>query len=213
MTEKFKVQSSTLNVASRWRAAPTPCCVLLCALSSVLLLPACSDDVKVIRYDPFLARLPGAEGGEPPVGKRAQSEIDPHDVPKEELIIKNPDGSVTLISHVTRQLIAHLSRLMEEGDDDLLYDQLISKQTKAHFLSEGKDPKHEVKTYFAENREDIYALLARMPAGERTPGVTLTKIASSQFKLTITGTAARGTNFTEMWVVMENGNWKLWWFA
>jgi hypothetical protein len=173
----------------------------------------CADEVTVIRYDPFLARLPGAQGGEPPVGKRVQGEVDPHEVPPEQLIVKNPDGSVTLVAKVTRQLIAHLSRVMEEGDDDLLYDQLVSKQTKGHFLAEGKDPKKTVKEYFAENRDDILALLARMPSGERTPGVVLAKVAPSRFKLTITGTAARGIVLTEMWVVMENGNWRLWWFA
>jgi hypothetical protein len=188
-------------------------CVVLCALGALLLVQGCAEDVTVIRYDPFLARLPGAEGGEPPVGKRVQTESDPHDVPKEELIVKNPDGSVTLVARVTRQLIAHLARVMEEEDEDLLYDQLISKKTKAHFMAEGKDPKQEVKNYFAENRDDIYSLLARMPAGERTPGVMLSKIAPSHFKLTITGTAARGTRLTELWVIMENGNWKLWWFA
>jgi hypothetical protein len=185
----------------------------ICSLPFAAVL-GCAQEVTVIRYDPFLAGLPGAEGGAPPVGMRPATPVDPHDVPKEELIVKNPDGSVTLIARVTRHLIAHLSRVLEEGDEDLLYDQLVSTATKAHFRTENKDdPKKVILDYFKENQADIYALLVRMPAGERTPGVILSKVGPSRFKLTITGTSARGIRLTELWVVMENGNWRLWWFA
>ncbi|MGE0302849.1 MAG: hypothetical protein AB7Q91_09025 [Phycisphaerales bacterium] len=177
------------------------------------LFTGCGQEVRVIRYDPFLAGLPGAEGGQPPVGERPSAPKDPMDVPLDSLVVKNPDGSVTLVAKVIRHLVGHLARVMEEGDEKLLYEGLISETTKRHFRSEGKDPRKEVLDFFIARQEDIYALLARMPAAERTPGVVLSKVGPSRFKLTITGTAARGAALTELWVVMEEGNWRVWWLA
>ncbi|MFM9902042.1 MAG: hypothetical protein ACKVOT_13600 [Polaromonas sp.] len=180
---------------------------------AALLLAACGEDVRVVRYDPFLSHLPGAEGGQPPIGERPGTPEDPMAVPEDQLVVTNPDGSVTLIAKVVRHLIGHLARVMEADDQKLLYDQIISEQTKAHFAAEGQDPRKAVAEFFRDNRADIDKLIARMPAGERTPGVILSKTGPKQFKLTVTGTAAKGLRFNELWVVMEKGNWRLWWFA
>ncbi len=193
----------------RMRAASIAAvCVAAC-----VMLAGCGEDVKVIRYDPFLAGLPGAEGGQPPVGERPVIPDDPHGASQDQLMVKRPDGGVTFVAKVTRHLIAHLGKVLESEDDRLLYDELVSAQTKAHFEAQGRDPRAEVSEFVKENRTDIYALLARMPSGERTPGVQLVKVGPKSLRLTITGTSARGLKLTELWVVMENGNWRLWWFA
>lgn len=202
------MRPARLNLCTRFAAAAS-----VAAGCFLAIVGGCAEETKVIRYDPFLASLPGAEGGAPPVGERPTAQTDPHDVPAEQLTIKNPDGTVTLVSRVIRHLIGHLARVLEEGNEDLLYDQLISEETKRYFKAQGKEPKKEVLEYFIAQQDEIYALLARMPAAERTPGVVMTKVAPSKFKLTITGTSARGAVLTELWVVMEGGNWRVWWFA
>ncbi len=195
--------------------APTtaPLLVLAKCLAVCVVAAGCAEEVKVIRYDPFLAHLPGAEGGKPPVGERPQTPVDPMELPPDQLIVRNADGTTTLVSRVVRHLVGHLARVMQEEDDRLLYDQLVSEETKLHFSREGQEPRQAILEFFRDNHDDVIALLSRMPAAERSPGVVLSKVGPKQFKLVLSGTAARGLKFTELWVVMEKGNWRLWWFA
>jgi len=186
---------------------------LVLSVMGLCVLSACEQEIRVIKYDPFLASLPGAQGGQPPVGERPVIPDDPHALPADQLMVKRPDGGVTFVAKVTRHLVAHLGRLMEAEDNRLIFDELISSATKAHFQAMGKDPRAEVDTFFTERRGDILALLARMPSGERSPGVQMEKVGPRALRLTVSGTGARGLRLTELWVVMEGGNWRVWWFS
>ena len=46
------------------------------------------------------------------------------------LSVKNPDGTTTLIAKTVRQMMTHLERCLDEGEDELLIDQVISDKTK-----------------------------------------------------------------------------------
>ncbi len=95
-------------------------------------------------------------------------------------------------------------------DDEVLFDQVISDQTKQEFQGQGKDP-HEVVEFLKTNRADIGILFSRMPFGEQSPNVIIQQPARRTMLLEVTGLAAKDLKYTELWAVMEKGNWKLLW--
>lgn len=132
------------------------------------------------------------------------------------LVQRTPDGRVTMKAASTRDLIAVLSRVINAPPDDeamreAFYEQLVSQTTKTHFQSEGKDPRQEVTDFLSSNRTHINRLLGRLPGGENSPGVIVTSSGRSQFKVELTGAGARGLKFTEVWVALEGGQWRLVW--
>jgi hypothetical protein len=177
-----------------------------------LLLPlaACQPEEKIIRYNPFLANVPGAETSMKPVGERFKDFKDPSKLPGDKTVIEQPDGSVKLIAKSVRHLMTNIQLCLEYEDDELLFDQVISSQTKQQFRGEGKDP-HEAVTYVKENREEIAKLFARMPFGEQSPNVIIQQPAQRTMVLEVTGLAAKDLHLTQLWAVMEKGDWKLLW--
>lgn len=189
-------------------------CVAL-VLPVLLLLAACGTETRVIRYDPFLSRVPGAEGGKPPVGlafepldKLAEQSGKP-----EEIVIKNADGSVKLVAKQIRHVMVHLFNTLRDEDADLLYEQVVSSATKRHFEAEKPDARAHILSFLKEHEEDISTLFARMPAAEQSPGVRLTKTDEKVFKLELMGSPTRGLRFTALWLVMERGQWRFYWVS
>lgn len=185
------------------------------AVLPLLLLAACEPETRVIRYDPFLARLPGAEGGKPPVGLASEplDKLAEQSGKPEELVVKNADGSVKLVARKIRHVMVHLFNTLRDEDADLLYEQVVSSATKRHFEAEKPDARAYILSFLKEHEQDISALFARMPAAEQSPGVRLTKTDERAFKLELMGSPTRGLRFTTLWVVMEQGQWRLYWVS
>lgn len=190
---------------------PTPPPLLLAAaLAATGFLGACQSEQRVVRYNPFLANVPGAETRAKPVGSRFKDFKDPTALPGESTLTKNPDGSIKLIAKNVRHLMINIQMCLEYEDDEVLYEQVISEQTKQEFQGQGKDP-HETVAFLKDNRDDVMALFARMPFGEQSPNIILKQPARRTMVLELTGLAAKDMRFTELWVVMEQGDWKLLW--
>lgn len=133
----------------------------------------------------------------------------PTDVAIDSLIQK--EGSTeTLVSLRPRHVMIHLSLRLNEGKDDLVYDQLVSDVTKQQFISDGKDPR-EISRWLQENYDDMMILFARMPAAELSPGVIMEPAGRNQFRLKLTGTMGRGIRFNELWVQKVGRSWKFVW--
>lgn len=177
---------------------------------AALLLGACQAEEKVVRYNPFLANVPGAETQTRPVGQRFKNYQDPTRVEGDRTIIENPDGSIRLVAKSVRHLMTNIQLCLEYEDDEILFEQVISEQTKQEFQARGKDP-HEAVEFLKANRAEIAQMFARMPFGEQSPNIIIQQPARRTMVLELTGLAAKGMKFTELWAVMEKGNWKLLW--
>lgn len=175
------------------------------------LLAGCAPEERVVRYKPFLANLPDAKTGQPAVGVEARRapEAGPDD---DGSIIRNRDGSVTLVSKSIRQLMRHIERTLDNEEDDLFFEQLVADATKQHLRAEGIDPREFVSS-LRERRRDIAVLFARLPVGEYSPGAVFEPVGDRMYVVRLTGPAARDIRFTKLWVALEKGQYKLVWFS
>ncbi|MBL0870218.1 MAG: hypothetical protein IBJ18_06530 [Phycisphaerales bacterium] len=171
----------------------------------------------------FMADLPGATRGGQPLtsggGTGLPGAFGGSDVPSAKLLQRDvATGKETLISTRPRHVMVHLALRLDDGKDDLFYDQLVSETTRQQFVSEGKDPRREVLNFLQTNYDDIMLLFARMPGAEVSPGVSFDRAGPSdvpgggtQYRLRLTGTAAKGLKFTELWLEQSRGTWKFVW--
>ncbi len=198
---------STATSTSGFLCFPLVLCVLPFCLS---VFSGCQNEEKIIRYNPFLANVPGAETSMKPVGERFKDFKDPSRLDGDKTIIENPDGSVKVVAKSVRHLMSNIMLCLEYEDDEVLFEQVISEQTKQEFQGKGKDPKEAVEL-LKKNRADISLLFSRMPFGEQSPNVIIQQPAKRTMVLEVTGLAAKDLKYTELWAVMEKGNWKLLW--
>jgi hypothetical protein len=180
-------------------------------LGGVLFAAACEQEIKVVRYDPFMSRLPGAEGGQPAVGDRPGVLESATPTPDEQLVVKAPNGTRVLNLRSIRHLMAQLNRSLAEDDLDLFYEQAVSADARQHWTAQGREPREAIIEYLQENRQAIAMLFARMPNGEQSPTVNVDKIGRSQFRLRVRDSSAQGLKLTTLWVELEQGRWKLVW--
>lgn len=124
-----------------------------------------------------------------------------------------PDGRPVLLTPSVRDVMVHLMITLRDGEDDLLFDQLIAESTKEHFRAQGLDPRTQVLTYLRDHREDIQALFDRMPAAERSPGVMFRKSGRRRFEVYPSGFDTRDLRLRSLWVEQERGAWKLAWIS
>lgn len=180
------------------------------AVLAVLVLGSCSPNEKVVRYKPFFTGVSGAEfHGAEPVNPTA-GYTDPARVPDQKIVIDKPDGGKILIAKSVRHMMTHLETCLDNGDDQLLMDQVISEKTKEEFRARGQDPA-EILDFLRKNRKDIARFFARMPMGEYTPTVILEQPGDKTWVVRLTGAPAEGLKFTRLWARMEDGNWRFVW--
>jgi hypothetical protein len=193
-----------------WRTAGRRIALAASAIG-LLLAPACQNDEKVIKYHPFLANLPDAKTQTKPVGDRFGGKFaDPTAVPDNKIVIEKPDGQKILIARSVRQMMTHVEQTLDDGDEVLLYEQVISQETKEQYRAKGKDPL-QIIDYLKEHRKQIAVLFSRMPFAEQSPNVILEQPGDKVFLIRLTGLAAKDTEFTRLWAKMEKGNWKFLW--
>ncbi len=201
-----------------WRRDAATLGVLLCvgALLAACTPPSSSDpfadeNSTIVRYKPFFAGLDGATFGTQPVLTGNDRVRLPNRLQGDgSLVTRGADGSRVVNSPSVQALMAAIEILLDEGEDKLLLDQLVSIQAKDHFRSEGREP-IEVVDYLLDHRRDLAVLFARMPFGERSPTVKMRKSGKNTFLIELSGQARRGSNFTKLWVALEAGKWKFVW--
>ncbi len=182
-------------------------------LAAAVGLAGCEPEVRVIRYDPFLSRVPGAEGGQPPVGTRP---VDPDIVPQgvapdEPLVIKEQNGARRLNLRTIRHLMAQLNRAFAEDDLEIFLDQAVAARTIQHWEDQGRSPRDHVGDYLWDHQRDIANLFSRMPNGEQSATVNVVKTGPSTLRIRVRDSSAQGLNLTTLTVELERGAWKLVW--
>ena len=119
------------------------------------------------------------------------------------------DRTVILQSHSPRQLMIHLSETLREGEDDLLYDQLLADELKNAYRSRGMNPREAV-SFLKDNADGVFRLLSLFPLGEQTPGVMMLGLGRGAYRLsTPGGVLAEGHTFRSMDIVFERGGFRL----
>lgn len=175
----------------------------------VLAMSACEQ--RVVRYNPFLGGLPGAQSGMPVVRDLGEY-TDPGAIPASELVQEVEPGKVRLIARSGRHLMIHIHNTLEQGDKELFVEQVLSSRTRAECLERGIDP-GDAFDYLLTKRPEIDALFRMMPDGERTPGLFLRPIGPGTFRLQVEGLAAKDLYWRGFDMVMEKGNYRLRWFV
>lgn len=180
----------------------------------MLICPsACTPEEKVVRYKPFLSGIPDAKTGMPVVTGPGDSVAISAEDTDNTGIIKNRDGSTTLVTKSVRQLMRHLERTLDDGkQDEIIFDQLIAEDTKQYIRSQNTDPREYV-AYLHNQRREIALFFARLPVGEGSPNAVFEPTGNKQYVVRLTGAAAKGLRFTKLWVALEKGNFKLLWLS
>ncbi len=186
----------------------------LVLIVGVGLVGGCRRYERVVRYEPMLSGLPGAEVGSDvtTAGAKRAGEPEVVDAGEETLRVEGVDGSVVLVSKTGRQLMAHVYTTLANGEADLFVSQVLSQMSKDEFRERGVDPLEGFE-FLRENQELIRALFNRIPMGEFTPGVFMRAQGNNVFRLGVQGIGARGLTWTFMDMVFENGGWRLRWFG
>lgn len=199
-------------------------------------LPGCQSEDKILKYKPFFTNVSGAVTATPAVGvedgglgapKTASSTtgegyegagggepIDPTSLADSyyDRLAKLPDHMVKLEAGDIGTLIRHLRWTLDEDRSDVLIDQLFAEDLLAELRSRNQDPEEYVDWLY-DNRREIEQMFARMPMAERSPTVVYEQTARRQYRVRLTGAAGRGMKFTELWVAMERGKYRLLWIS
>ncbi|MCB9844560.1 MAG: hypothetical protein H6811_01040 [Phycisphaeraceae bacterium] len=185
-------------------------------LTAMLILSGCVEK-RVVKWDPPLAGLPGAQTSGPIVGQRFDF-ADPRVAPPEGLRVEHEDGSITLNARSGRHLLAHIVTTLDHDERALFTGQVLSSLTRAEYSARGQDPGGAfdlLKGQYA----DVMALARLMPMGEFTPGVIWKKLGrvgpreENLVRLLVTGPGTSAMRYNGLDMVMEGGNWRLRWFA
>ena len=105
------------------------------SVAAVALAPLTACETRIIRYNPPLANLPGAQTGIQPVYGEDLAVLNAP-ISKDataEPVIKNPDGTKTLVSRNARDLIFHIASTMREDDEKTFTEQVLSEATRDEF--------------------------------------------------------------------------------
>lgn len=193
---------------------------LLAVVGVALLLGACAQDERTVRYKPFFSGLEGVETQTPPVYDNGHALVEadrgkaaPATAPGEdELVVKTKDGRKFLIARSGVQLMHHIQTQLQGDDAELFANQVLCEATRQEFRERGIDPKQAFVALKVRERE-IAKLFARMPMGEHSPSVLMETLGGNVFRVKLTGAAAKGLEgWTGFDMVLEKGNYRLRWF-
>jgi hypothetical protein len=190
-----------------------------------LALIGCEAERKVISVRGGLAGIEGAQGGdlaqstntrtprskayaEVVASQRQQVETDDTTIDPRSIRIPHEDGSVTLIMTSPRHVVMHLRQTLTLQEPELLYEQVLSEEAKKEYRRNDLDP-HEAVEFLMKNRREVLKMLQRMPQGELSPGMFLTKIGKNAYRLEVRGASAQGLSFRRLDVIWEHGVCKL----
>ena len=181
----------------------------LAGLGLVVLVGGCEE--KIVNYNSFLSGLPGAEQSLPYKPDRGAYH-DPTVVAESDLVQSPEPKKTVLVAKTGRHLMIHIYTTVDENNEDLFIEQVLSESTKQECAARGKDPR-ELFRRLRARQEDLQMLFAAMPNGEKTPGLFMRPLAGGAKRVQLDGLPARGLYWDGFDMIMEGGNWKLVWMT
>lgn len=200
--------TSPASAASGRRPARTAWYVVL----AILVAPqaGCRYE-RIVRYDPMLAGLPGAESGTPVIRADGRT-FDPLAAPKGGLRQEDEQGNVVLHSKSARHLLIHIVQTIENDEGELFVEQLLSERTKLEFAERDLDPMLAFEELKRRQR-DVFTLYNALPMGELTPGVRFRTLGDNLYRVEVPRSWGRAMRWRIMDMVRERGNFRLRWFG
>lgn len=197
----MSLRGSLGSTASILVATWLSCCVAGC-------------ETRIVRYNPPLANLPGAQTGIQPVYGEDLAVLNAP-LSKDataEPVIKNPDGTKTLVSRNARDLIFHIATTMREDDERTFTEQVLSETTRDEFFQRGHDPSWAFRELKAR-RTDVEKVFKIVPQGELTPGVRIEVVGQNIFRIRQHYLDPKEYPWVGFDMKLEGANWKLRWFV
>jgi len=173
-------------------------------IATSTLLAAC--ETRVVKYDPFLAGLPGAESQSEVI--RSFDHTDPRRGGGAKLRAEAPDGTVTLSAKSGLHMMVNLYNTLLNDEKQLFIDQVLSERMRGEYIARGEDP-GEIFENLIRNWDDFETLCMLLPGGEFTPGTYLRNVGSRVQRFEAGGTASRTLRFKGFEMIMERGNYRL----
>lgn len=182
------------------------------AFTTPLALVGC--ETRYIHYNPPLANLPGAQTGIQPVYGEDLAVLDAatSKTPTSEPVIKNPDGTKTLVSRNARDLIFHIATTMREDDEKTFTEQVLSEMTRDEFYQRGHDPSWAFRE-LKRRRSDVEQVFKVLPQGDLTPGVRYEVVGPNIFRVRQHYLDPQEYPWVGFDMRLEGSNWKLRWFV
>lgn len=170
-------------------------------------------ETRVVRYNPPLASLPGAQTGMPPVYDPSMKVVNSPLTaqPTANPVIENPDGTKTLISRNGRDLMLHIATCMREDDEKTFTEQVLSEMTRDEFYERGYDPKLAFRE-MKRRREDLEKMFKLLPAAELSPGVRMEMVGENIMRVRQHYVDRDAMPWCGFDMKLEGSNWKLRWF-
>ena len=198
---------------------------ILGAVGSLAWAVGCAQE-RVVRVRGGLYGMPGSETGlgegvavGPARGTTLESVVDEFYGGRSQLSVGEPiegrpnrrlleDGSVFLVSRSPGDLIRHLFDTVVDSEWELLYDQLISEETKDNYRQADRDP-IDAARFIREHRADFVALLRVLGTGQNSPGVEFRSLGGNVFRMRVLDARDFGQKFERMDVKIEEGRFVL----
>lgn len=191
------------------RSARTAALIALTA-AILLALPACREE-RIVSRKGMLSSLPGAQtGGIPDARNITQADV--LRTPQSGIRQTLPDDTVVLYAKSIQHLMTHIVNTMQNGEQELFTQQVLSKATRNEFVVRGYDPKEAYKEIVRRQR-DVFRLFNAMPFGERTPGVYMESIGRNEFRIRLPKSSWGDLKWTGIDAVFEDGSYRLRWFT
>lgn len=182
---------------------------------SLILCAACTEQ-RIVKWNPPLGGLPGAQASMPVTAKDRFNFADPMRAPDEGIRQTSDSGQVTLHARSGRHLMVHIYTTLLNDEQELFSSQVLSHATRDEFLARGQDPTAAFPM-LKQHQDDIVKLFDLMPMGESTPGVIWRKIGQLHGKnvvrLGVKGPATANLRYAYFDMILESGNWRLRWFG
>ena len=180
---------------------------------AAMFVAACEEE-KIVYYRPMFAGLPGVESNTPITdSKPLGASNDPPPTPSEELTVKSPDNkTTTLVARNGRHLMIHIYTTLNEENEALFLDQVLSRRTKDEYYERGLDP-HEAYVILRDNFDSVKKLFDQMPMGEFTPGMYMEPVGPNVQRVEVHGRAAQGLPWTGFDMIREGTDYRLRWFT
>lgn len=183
---------------------------VLCVIG-LFSIGGCQRYERVVAQSSVLSGLDGSESQLPQIQQR-RTLPDFLRTPNAGIRIENEDGSITLYAKSVRQMMAHITTTIQNGEKELFVEQVLSQVTKDEFYQRGLDPGLAFDE-LTKRQRDIFRLFYFMPMGEYTPGLHLKNAGKNTFSLQL----SRARNESLYWIgidtVFEKGNYRLRWFV
>jgi hypothetical protein len=118
------------------------------------------------------------------------------------------DGTVVLRGIIPEHVLANFIGCLMNEEYELLYEQLLSEQTKRAWRSEGRDVE-DLLDYFADNRLEILRTLNRIHIGLPSFEALMEHVADGVMEMRLQPSVARNYRFTRVRMIQEGVEMKL----